>query len=327
VSKLQSCFVCVVLLIVLASGAVWADWKQWSDVDFVDRYKFKGTVLEDTDLSGIACISPERCLIGADEAHQVQAVRLSRKDKTLRVSQTISLMRQGDEIDIEAIAAEGSYYYITGSHGVAKKTAERQPNRYRIFRLQIDPATGLPGKPEMTTLTGVFRADPILGPYLFKPLQQHGLNIEGLAVRDGRLYVGLRNPNLEGNAFVLEIAADDVFSGKTAPEYTLHRLSLGKGLGIRDIVAGRSCFLILAGNAGSEPSAVFPKAADYHKNRGYWIYAWGGKGPAVTKIGPIPNPPGKAEAMTILNETQEEAMVLILFDGVKKGGPSVYRIH
>lgn len=317
----------MVLLIVLASGAVWADWNQWSRVDLVEHYRFKGMVLEHKDLSGIACIAPERCLIGADEGHQVQTVRLSQKDKALRVLQTFSLMRQGDEIDIEAIAAEGAHYYITGSHGVAKKTAERQPNRYRIFRLQVDPATGIPGKLEMTTLTGVLRADPILGPYVFKPLQQHGLNIEGLAVRQGRLYIGLRNPNLGGNAFVLEIGADDVFSSKTAPEYTLHRLSLGKGLGIRDIVAGRSCFLILAGNAGSEPSAVFPKAADYDKNRGYWIYAWGGKGLAVTKIGPIPNPPGKAEAMTILNETQEEAMVLVLFDGVKKGGPSVYRIH
>jgi len=315
------------LLSLAVSGGAWAGSADWSHVDFVGHYTFKGYVLEPEDLSGIACISPTRCLVGADEAHRVQVVELSREDKTLTVQQNRSLMSRGDEIDIEAIAAEGQYYYIVGSHGVAKKTGQRQPNRYRIFRLKADRSTGVPGVPEMASLSGVLEADPVLGAYYGRPLQQRGLNIEGLAVRDGRLFVGLRNPNLAGNAHVLEIAVDDVFAGKPAPAYKLHKLSLGAGLGIRDIVAARSGFLIVAGNAGSEPSDVFPTAIDYEKGRGYWLYAWDGKGPGVTKIARIPKTPGKAEAMTILAETNDEATVLILFDGPKNGRPSVYRIH
>ncbi len=323
----RSQLVWVGLLVLLVSKGTWADWKQWSHVDLVGAYSFKGPVLEDKDLSGIACISPEYCLIGADEAHQVQVARLSREDKTLKILRSFSLMREGDEIDIEAIAAEGQNYYVVGSHGVAKKTGQNQPNRYRIFRLQVDGTTGIPVKSEMTTLAGVLQADPVLGPYFGKPLQYQGLNIEGLAIRNGRLFVGIRNPNLRGNAFVLEIAADNVFSGKVTPDYILHKLPLGKGLGIREIVAARSCFLMIAGNAGSEPSEVFLKAADYEKDRGYWIYAWEGKGASVNKIGSIPNTPGKAEAMTVLSETEDEATVLVLFDGPKMGRPSVYRLH
>lgn len=313
------------LVVLFVSGIVSADWRQWSNVDLAQNYTFKGTVLEDKDLSGLACISPEQCLVGADEGHQVQLVRFSRQDKTLTALQSVSLMHDGDELDIEAIAAEGDFYYVLGSHGVAKKTGEHQANRFSIFRLKVDRTTGAPGRVEIATLSGVLQADPMLSRYFGKPLQKQGLNIEGLAIRDGQLFVGLRNPNLGGYAYVLEIAGDDVFSGKKTPKYTLHKLGLGKGLGIREIVAGRSCFLIVAGNAGSGPSDVFPASVDYDKKQGYWMYAWDGAG--VSRIGRIPNAPGKAEAMTILSETDTDATVLILFDGPKEGRPSVYRIH
>jgi hypothetical protein len=169
--------------------------------------------------------------------------------------------------------------------------------------------------------------DPTLGPYFGKPLQQKGVNIEGLAMRAGKLFVGLRNPNIEGRAFVLEVSAEDVFAGVARPAYILHKLRLGPGLGIREIVAAESGFLMIAGNAGSEPSKAFPRAKDYTKGRGYALFWWDGTGSAVHRIGAIPNPPGKAEAMTILEETADHALVLILFDGPKQGQPSVYRLH
>jgi hypothetical protein len=102
---------------------------------------------------------------------------------------------------------------------------------------------------------------------------------------------------------------------------------LGKGLGIREMVAARKGFLIIAGNAGSEPSDVYLQAQDYEKGRGYSIFEWDGQGSAAHRIGSIPNPPGKAEAMSILDEAPDQATVLIFFDGAKQGAPSVYRIH
>jgi len=311
--------------------------KPWTRIEEIGRYSLLGDVLDAKNLSGVAFLSDRFGLIGADETRAVQAVEVSRPDKTLRVLATITLVPSGSEIDIEAIAAEGDSYYITGSHGASKKKGEQQDNRYSIFRLKVNPATGMPsgfkaGGPRVpsgvqtASLAGVIRADPVLGNHFGQPLQQKGVNIEGLAVRKGQLFVGFRNPNLDGFAFVMEIRADDVFEGRTQPRYVLHRLQLGPGLGIRDIVAARSGFLIIAGNAGSEPSKKYGAAEDYEKDRDFFLFRWDGKGTDVHRIGALPKTDGKAEAMAILEETEKSVTVLVLFDGPNRGRPTVYRI-
>lgn len=303
---------------------------RWTRIEQTGRYSFRGQVAEDQDLSGIACISDRFCLLGADESRDVQVIELSRKAKTLTILDTIPLVRSGDEIDIEAIAAEGDSYYIVGSHSISKKEGETQGNRYGLFRLAVDHMTGKPGRPplvETASLVDILRADPVLGTYFGKPLQQRGVNIEGLAVRNGRLFVGLRGPNLEGNAFVLEVGVEDVFGGKSQPQYTLHKLPLGVGYGIREIVTARSGFLIIAGNSASEPSDKYTQSIDYDENREFLMVWWDGVSSEVRKIGPIPNVSGKAEAMTILEETSDHVDVLVLFDGPRQGRPTVYRIE
>jgi hypothetical protein len=302
------------------------DGGRWTRVEPAGRYSFQGEVLEDEDLSGLAFISGRFGLIGADEARAVQVVERSQEAKTLRVVDTFPLLRSGDEIDIEAIAAEGQYYYVVGSHGVSKKQGEQQGNRYRIFRLKADPTTGLPAGVEVATLADILRADKVLGEYFQAPLQQKGLNIEGLAVRDGRLFVGFRNPNLDGDAFVMEIAAADVFGRRPRPVYRLHKLPLGPGLGIREIVAGKTGFLIIAGNAGSEPSETYADSQDYEEDRDFILFHWDGKSANVRRIGPLPDVRGKAEAMAILEKTDDDVTVLVLFDGPKGGRPTAYRI-
>ena len=299
---------------------------RWSRIEVVDHYSIVGNVLEDTNLSGIACLSDRSCLVGADEGRAVQLVELSRAARTLKAVRTISLLPSGKEIDIEAIAAEGDSYYVIGSHGISKKQGEQQANRFRIFRLKMDDVTGAPARVDVATLSGILRSDPVLGEHFEMPLQQNGVNIEGLAVRGGRLFVGFRNPNLGGVAFVLEIAATDVFENRPRPQYVLHKLRLGGGLGIREIVAAKSGFLIIAGNAGSEPSERFIESENYEKDREFSLVFWDGKGSEVHRIGSIPDTPGKAEAMTILDESTSEITVLILFDGPRGGQPTAYRI-
>jgi hypothetical protein len=311
--------------------------KPWTRIEEMGRYSWQGDVLDPKNLSGLAFISDRFGLIGADEMRAVQIVEISRPDKMLRVRDTITLARSGSEIDIEAIAAEGDSYYITGSHGASKKKGEQQDNRYSIFRLRVDPATGMPrgwkaggSRPptglQRSSLADVIRADPVLGAHFEQPLQQKGVNIEGLAVRNGQLFVGFRNPNLGGYAFVMEIRADDVFGGAARPAYTLHKVRLGEGLGIREIVAARSGFLIIAGNAGSEPSKKYGAAEDYDKDRDFSLYRWDGKSTDADRIGALPRVEGKAEAMAILEETADSVTVLILFDGPQGGRPTVYRI-
>jgi hypothetical protein len=293
----------------------------------VDHYSFAGNVLEDTNLSGIACLSDKSCLVGADEGRSVQSVELSRTAKTLKAGKAIPLLQSGKEIDIEAIAAEGDSYYIIGSHGISKKQGEQQTNRFRVFRLKMDRKTGMPADVNVASLSGILRADVVLSEHFQMPLQQNGVNIEGLAARNGRLFVGFRGPTLGGFAFVMEIGEDEVFARKSPPLYTLHKLRLGEGLGIREIVAAKSGFLIIAGNAGSEPSKRFTESENYEEDREFSLVFWDGRGSEVRRIGSIPNPPGKAEGMTVLEESASEITVLILFDGPKGGQPSVYRIR
>ena len=300
---------------------------RWTRVELVGRYSSGGDLLEDTNLSGIACLSDTSCLVGADEGRAVQFVDLSRTAKTLKAGKTVPLLQSGKEIDIEAIAAEGDSYYIIGSHGISKKQGEQQENRFRIFRLRVDHGTGMPAGVDVASLSGILRADAVLGEHFRMPLQQNGVNIEGLAIRNGRLFVGFRGPNLDGFAFVMEIVAEEVFAGKPQPQYTLHKLRLGNGLGIREIVAVKTGFLLIAGNAGSEPSDRFTESENYEKDRDFSLVFWDGKGSEVQRIGAIPNPPGKAEAMTILEESASEITVLVLFDGPQGGRPSVYRIY
>ena len=307
------------------------DAKPWTRIELVDRYSFDVAVAQGKDLSGLAFISDRFGLLGADEARQVQVVEMIRPAKTLRVLETITLLRSGSEIDIEAIAADGDYYYIVGSHGAAKASGQQQQNRYRIFRLQVDRATGRPSGPltaslKTASLVDVLRADPVLGPHFAQPLQRRGINIEGLAARDGRLYVGFRSPNLQGDAFVMEIRAEDVFGGTAWPTYTLHRLRLGPGLGIRDLVAARSGFLLIAGNAGSEPSQEYADSQDYDKDREFFLFDWDGRSAQAHQIGVIPKTTGQTEALTILDQTPDSVTVLILFDGPEGGRPTVYRV-
>lgn len=304
--------------------------RPWTRIEPAGRWSFVGDVAEDQDLSGLACISQRFGLVGADESRDVQVVEFSRQARTLRIVQTIPLAYSGDEIDTEAIAAEKDCYYIIGSHGISKKEGLPQGNRYCIYRLRADPTTGAPTKPislDRASLVDVLREDAVLGPYFGKPLQQRGVNIEGLAVREGRLFVGVRGPNLGGDAFVLEVLADDVFSGNSRPSYVLHRLRLGAGYGIREIVAARSDFLIIAGNSASEPSEKYTQSMDYDENREFLLFSWDGRDSVVHKIGAIPDVRGKAEAMTILEEAEDHVTVLMLFDGPRQGRPTAYWIY
>ena len=303
-------------------------WRNWSSIEKTGAYKFKGTVDEDEDLSGIRFDNSGFGLIGADEAANVQHIEIHKDRRELRVVGRVTLANSGDEIDIEAIAADGKYFYITASHGVAKKSGELQPSRFNLFRLEFDPRTQRPresGGLARTTLAPILQDDSVLAPYYQKPLQQKGINIEGLAARDGQLYIGLRNPNLQGNAFILEVPADSLFQHTPPKEYTLHQVPLGPGLGIRDMAPAKDCFLIIAGNAGADPSDKFPRSQDYIEDRPFELFAWT---PQHTHhIGVIPDTPGKAEALAVLEESPTQLEILVLFDGPEKGRPMTYEVR
>lgn len=243
------------------------------------------------DLSAVAAADSVLFLAG-DEGSAVRRLRWNpRKARFVedRAFDLVGLLQlpQRDrpvEIDIEGLAVDGSRLWVVGSHSVARRKPKdlddhagtiarlaeirREPTRHllAVLPLSLDP-TGAPepihpgaARLEMDEhggrLTSLLARDAHLAPFVGVPAKENGLDIEGLAVVDGRVFLGLRGPVLRGWALVLEIAPRLVGGGRLdlapLPDGTLYRkhfLDLG-GLGLRELVSDPEAphdLLLLAG--------------------------------------------------------------------------------
>jgi hypothetical protein len=289
---------------------------------------------ESLDLSGIASSDGRRCLVASDELTAVQLGEIDAQAGVITAGPMVPLAagqgKKKTEIDIEGVAAapDGRSYYVTGSHGVGKKKGDVQAERYAVYKVPIDPETGVVRRDGIrrASLRPWFEQSPRFSEHLGRPLQQNGLNIEGLACVGERLYFALRGPNLDGNAFILETEAGPLFRGEEI-QCVVHALPLGNGRGLRDLVACRDGFLLISGNASAEASKAFPvteaREPDGRFQLGWWQP---GKEPSVTWLGELPSAAGKAEALMVLGETDAHLDLLCLFDGAPEGGAVAYRL-
>jgi hypothetical protein len=309
-------------------------------VEKVGKYTIDRTkILANTDLSAIVRVSDSHCVIGSDEGACVQVCALSIENRTITITDReagrIELLSRTvrSEIDIEAVTAIGDTCYVMGSHGVAKKSGRFLEPRHTCFRFEVDPLTGRKvGKIERSTLKHLLRNDPIMQKYYGQVLQQRGVNIEGMTAKNGNLFIGFRAPSLNGKAHVIEIAPDELFNRRGQKEYVMYTVPLGDATGIREMVAIESGFLIVAGNAGSEPGDsrdpdTETNVKDFDPDLGFCLIFWDGKS-GVQEIGEIPrgSDDHKVEAMTVLRETDSEIELLMLSDGPRGGDPTIYRI-
>lgn len=189
------------------------------------------------------------------------------------------------EADLEGLAYENGELWLVGSHSLKRKKPKdhsekaaqqlakisRDGNRNLLARIPVVDAEGgwrlarrdgqraaarLAGNGESNELTDALRDDPHLAPFLAIPGKDNGFDIEGLAIADGRLFLGLRGPVLRGWAVILEL---ETKRDSDSPEilhlkpiahddrpYLKHFLRLG-GLGIRDLCRHGDDLLILAG--------------------------------------------------------------------------------
>lgn len=286
------------------------------------------------DLSGIASLDGTHCLVGSDELIAAQVGTIDRKAMTLTAGALVPLMENPSgkkmEIDIEAVAASSrdNCYFVSGSHGTGKKKGEFDPTRSSVFRISCDPATGDP------KTDGIQRAS--LLPWLEKsaefknfvrqPLQLNGFNIEGLTFSDGKLWFGVRGPNVLGNTYVIETTPESLFGGGM-PECKAHALPVGQARGIRELAAIRDGFIILTGNASAEASKKFPTSQARLPDKSFDLFLWRpGQTPETQSIGTLPLPSAKAEAILVLEDTEKYVDILVLFDGAKEGGPRSYRL-
>ncbi|MGB9369376.1 MAG: DUF3616 domain-containing protein [Xanthobacteraceae bacterium] len=282
-----------------------------------------------TNLSGAACTTrapPFRsCLIVNDQKNYAQFFHV---DGTKLIPGAVVRLRDGGDgdPDLEGAAYDSGFFYAIGSHGRTRWANKPNDTSYAVFRFPVRKS----GKPKFAmsenSAAGVQSSERLRaairdaeGPGAFydKPLAQNGVNIEGIAVKDGRMHLGFRGPSVEGRGFILSADADAVFGKKTL-RAKVHALPLGATTGIRDLAAVRDGVLILTGPVNDQP--VTPA-----------VFLWNQKTGALKKLGALAIPEEykkhKAETLLVLrDEKNKPYRVLVMFDGPENGGPTEYEI-
>ena len=298
------------------------------------------------DVSGIACDRqpgfPRRCLVIDDEAQAAQAVTVH--DGRVVANAVVPLISDSFaghplELDGEGVAFADGAYYVIGSHGhprdrkhrldpradadeiAAKIKASAQVLRVRLppsaWDGDVDRANG--DVTSSTRLREAIASNAELAPFLDQRLDNGGMTVEGIAVTNGRLYVGFRSPVLDAkSAVIMDVNLGSVFE-RGSLDTKVTKLDLG-GRGVRDLAVYGSSFLILAGpEAGDHVGDGAPAAEE---GDAHAVYTWDGSNSAKL-IGELPSfaAEGKPEAILPLGDSGHSTRLLIFSDGLKEGGP------
>ncbi|MEE4199533.1 DUF3616 domain-containing protein [Erythrobacter sp.] len=232
--------------------------------------------------------------VAGDEAHAVERLVPSRhgwlaEHRTFPIHEFVELEEPEEEIDIEGIAVHDDWLWVTGSHSHTRhdprddghepdhielsKLADLKENKGRCVLARIpllydDDGYAIPVKKAGKRRAGIvrqredhgnklkkfLRKNPLLGPSCALAAKEGGLDIEGIAVKDKRVALGLRGPVIQTYAVLIEPQIKPVKKGKQKgklhlPDKPMIRLCDLGGLGIRDLLAceENDDLLILAG--------------------------------------------------------------------------------
>lgn len=281
------------------------------------------------NLSGAACVptTPKftSCLIANDEKKYAQFFSI--EGNVLVPRKLIRLSDDDKDADAEGVAYEKGFFYVTGSHGRSRKSDKENLSSYVVFRIAVDPQTGVPktepnakkvdGVESSARMREVIEKDEHVKAKFNKPLSEGGVNIEGIAVRNGRMYFGLRGPSLEQQAFVLSVNADALFTklDDLKPEPT--PLKLGENTGIRDLAVVNDGILILAGPTRDEEVP-------------YTVWLWDGSSKTAKPLATLDlstvTAGAKAEILVPLEEDAASIRVLVMFDSAENGGAVSFNV-
>jgi Protein of unknown function (DUF3616) len=189
-----------------------------------------------------------------------------------------------DEADVESISIHKGWLWLVTSHARTRPKLrdeeegssdveafarpEFHPRRYVLGRIPLLGANGdtptpverdgkrqawwVPVSGSGSALTEALAQDDHLKHALTVPAKENGLDIEGIAVRDGRVVLGLRGPVLRGEAILLDLELSPEKAGmglaghRSGVSYRKRFLDLG-GLGVRDLCRRKKNLFILAG--------------------------------------------------------------------------------
>jgi hypothetical protein len=250
------------------------------------------------------------------------------------------------ELDGEGIALADGYIYVSGSHACSRD-GKFKPSTFLLTRFKTASADtisgGIPPTVELTWRLGeVLPPIPsISGSDKLEEFSQKQRNIEGIAAADGRLYAGLRTPNVGGDVLIVSAPVDELFAtgggplpvnvveASKAQEIRLHFNNAHTG--VRDIapLKDNGGLLILTGPTATQDDVSYDL---------YWMKEFKPQ-PSLEHLLTIPTgltevwdkqkeemqrESEKAETVTILSESPGKATVLVLFDNVDEGRPTQF---
>lgn len=271
-----------------------------------------------------------------------------------------------EEADIEGLDVSDGYLWLVASHSLKRsnpkpgktvaenrkrlRLVERDGNRFLLARIPLTPqgpvqvvenedhkaarvVGQLRGNARGNELITALGQDKHFKTFLAIPGKDNGLDIEGLAVAEGRVFVGLRGPVLRGWTTLLELAVREEEGapstlrlkkiGSKGRLYRKHFLDLG-GLGVRDLCVDGEDLLILAGPTMDldGPVTVFRWRGGSKPIEESLVF-----GEEMERVIDVPFGTGNdhAEGMTLLPPNNKgRRSVLILYDAPseerKKGG-------
>ena len=321
-------------------------------IEKLGSLRFHG-VLDDKNISAVSFWN-QRALVVTDEiTHKGNVVQAFEKhgDDFHAVAQWLTVLdvpgSAMEEMDLEGIAVDGQTVFVLGSHSSKRKkvkpadayernreallsSPEPDPARDVLLRFELD-ATGKAGPIQRSSLRSYLSATEPFKSFGIMSSKENGIDAEGLAVWNQRLYVGFRGPVLRGNFTPILRCR----FGSPIAEPELLFVNLG-GRGVRDLARVGGGLLILAGPVGDGPGS-------------YQLYLWDGRdgvpgtgahtstiNPGLRLIGDLPIPhsdgnghetPAKAEGMALIEETSHHWKILVVFDGLKDGHATRFRVE
>jgi hypothetical protein len=233
--------------------------------------------------------------LGADEACEIDRLTLdgaeAKDHRCYQLADFLDLKDGAEEADIEGLAICDGWLWVVGSHARTRPKPGKQEDgcidldvlanlkdtrsRCLLARIPLLPdcdgwqpvrsdgkrKAGLIRQTKHgSKLAALLRANPLFAPFTRVPAKEGGIDVEGIAVCDDRVALGMRGPVLATNAVLLEMHVAAKKSGRLSIEGdpAVRLLDL-EGLGIRDLKRRGDDLLILAGPTTglSGPCAVY----------------------------------------------------------------------
>ena len=322
---------------------------------------FDGKAKYNEEISGVKCFAQDEnqnsCFIVADEKKGLQQISITKSanGQMTCTSGPVLAKKRGlwclpgkkPERDFESIASDGRSLFIAGSWGNRrKKSVAPSPERWALIAQPLDGVANIQGECARVQRKDIMsllkNAKGGFEYFADTPLQCGGLNVEGMAYQNGKLFFGLRSPSIygQGGAWVITAKASELFAGNLPAtnakrEYLTFRVNKKplKGIGIRALEPlGGHRILVVTGPAGVSSEKVNEqgrslinskcRVAPYYQNAKidmpFALWIWTPKTGRLEHLGNVAGPYAgqKFEGLSVLSYRGDMLSLLLTFDGI-----------